>query len=161
MPRIDWDSIKNHHDFRAASDYPPFLEKFKTIMAGPPSFMHVDFEGDLASALKAPVTEVATFYFQDSTPQGYTENVHEFIKTCLAAGPKQKVYGYATGTSHEVVEREGVKGKAGVLVIGWDSVEDHMEFRKTEVFQREAPNMRQGAGSIEVHHSAFMNFVAS
>lgn len=122
-------------------------------MAGPPSFLHVDFEGDLRAALDAPVTELATFYFQNDTPQNYTKGVHDFIQLCVKESPEQKVYGYATGTSHEEVEREGVKGKAGVLAVGWQSVEQHMEFRKTEVFQKNAPGMRQGAGSIEVHHT--------
>ena len=122
-------------------------------MAAPPAFMHIDFEGSLSDALKAPVTELATFYFQDGTPDDYKKNVHDFIQLCIKETPNTKVYGYATGITHEVIERDGVKGKGGVLAVGWDSVEQHMEFRKTEVFQNNAGTMRQGAGGIEVHHT--------
>lgn len=133
--------------------YPPFLDKFKKIIAGPPSFMHIDFDGDLAGALKAPVTEVATFYFQGGVPEGYTQKVKDFIELCIKETPDQKVYGYATGVTSEEVEKDGVKGTGGVLVLGWESVEQHMEFRKTEVFQNNAGSMRQGAQGIEVHHT--------
>lgn len=137
----------------ASASYPPFLEKFKTIMAGPPQFMHIPFEGDLSAACSAPVTELATFYFDGTPPANYARGVHDFIQTCVDAKPAQKLYGYATGVCEEEVEREGVRGKAGVLVVGWESVEAHMEFRKNEVFVKNAPGMRQGAGSIEVHHT--------
>lgn len=137
----------------ASEAYPPFLEKFKSIMAGPPAFKHVDFDGDLVGATKAPVTEVATFHFHGTTPENYTKGVQDFIQLCISKSPNQKVHGYATGVTHEEIEREGVKGKGGVLVIGWDSVEQHMEFRQTDVFQQNRESMRQGAGAIEVHHT--------
>lgn len=114
--------------------------------------MHVDFEGDPAGALKAPVTEIATFYFNDIA-QDYTKGVHDFISLCLKDQSGMNFHGYATGPTHEVMEKDGVKGKAGVLIIGWDSVEQHMEFRKLEVFQKNSQMMRQSAPAIEVHHT--------
>lgn len=138
----------------ASEAYPPFLEKFKTVMAGPPSFMHIDFEGNLAAAFKAPVTEVATFYYNEQ-PANWAKGVHDFIDLCVEnAPPNLKLHGYATGTTYENdMERDGLKGRAGVLVIGWESVEQHMEFRKMKVFQENAQMMRQQAGAIEAHHT--------
>lgn len=122
-------------------------------MAARPTFAHIDFEGDLAGALKAPVTEVATFYFQGGTPENYLQGVKDFINLCVKETPDQKLYGFATGITQEELERDGVKGRSGVLVVGWESVESHMEFRKTKVFQENRESMRQGAGAIEVHHT--------
>ena len=111
--RSDWESTQRHHDFMAGEDYPPFLEKMKTIMAGPPSFAHVDFDTDgLASALKAPVTEVATFYFNEKPPDAYLPGVVEFVKACAAdAGTGNGPTRYALGTTHELIEKDGVKGQ--------------------------------------------------
>ena len=42
---------------------------------------------------------------------------------------------YAVGITHETLEKEGVKGKAAVLLIGWQSREAHMAFRETQSFK--------------------------
>lgn len=121
-------------------------------MAAPPTFMHINFEGNLTGAIKAPVTEVATFYFND-LPENYTKGVHDFIGYCVRERPDMDFHGYATGSTHEVVEKDGVKGRAGVLIVGWDSIEQHQQFRMLPVFQQNAQMMRQHAPVIEMHHA--------
>lgn len=146
--------------------YKPFVGRFSTILeeGGSPAFqmMHVDFkpEGGLTKATSAPITEVATFYFGGEAPSGYEDGVHQFRDII----DKDKAAGYlgsALGITHEDdVEREGAKGKAAVLVIGWQSVEAHMAFRETTTFKDNIHLLRNGVQKAEMHHTQFMNVVA-
>ncbi len=45
------------------------------------------------------------------------------------------VLGAAAGLSHEELESEGVKGTAAMLLIGWESVDAHMAFQRTQLFK--------------------------
>lgn len=153
----EWESIQNHKDFEASSAYPDFLSKFKTIMAGPPSFVHVDYPDPdaVTAALKAPVTEVATMYFKDGPPETYIPDVHQFVKAVGKTGQA------AIGPTHEVIERDGFKGKGTVLIIGCETVEEHLSFRQTQMFQENRAKLTNGPGCFEVHHTTFMDFVAN
>lgn len=103
--------------------------------------LHVDFEPSdtfTKATTSAPVTEVATFYFDPSsssatatTPEA---NVLKFRDVVNAAGKEiDGFWGAAAGVSHESdvksLSTEGVSGTAVVLVLGWESVEKHMAFR--------------------------------
>jgi hypothetical protein len=110
--------------------------------------------------MNAPITEVATFYFEGAPPDDAFESCKKFIENCEATNPPQKVYGWAYGTTHEEIEREGVKGKGAMLLIGWDSREDHMAFRELQAFKDNIHLLRQTAKKIEMHHTKFMNHVA-
>ncbi|CAK4000932.1 Hypothetical predicted protein [Lecanosticta acicola] len=157
---MDWDSIASHHAFEKTGAYKPFLQRFMTIVDGEPTICHVDFkpDGALPRALSAPVTEVATFYFAGEAPKDYLEKATRF----LANNEGEKVDGYlggAVGTTYEEIEREGVKGKGAVLVIGWSSVEAHMKFRETSTFKDNIQLLRQGAQKISMNHVPFMTFI--
>jgi hypothetical protein len=43
------------------------------------------------------------------------------------------VFDFRYGTTYEEIEREGVKGKGAILLIGWESRDEHMAFRDTDV----------------------------
>lgn len=103
--------------------------------------LHVDFEPSdtfTKATASAPVTEVATFYFDPSattttatTPEA---NVLKFRDVVNAAGKEiDGFWGAAAGVSYESdvksLSTEGVSGTAVVLVLGWESVEKHMAFR--------------------------------
>lgn len=158
---IDWSNKQKHEEFMKSDSYGPFVERFKTIIDGAFGLVHVDFapEGGAKRAMSAPITEVATFYFDGEPPSDAYESCKKFIEVSEKEAT-QKVYGWAYGTTHEEVEREGVKGKGTVLLIGWESQQDHMDFRETDVFKQNIQLLRQTAKSIEVHHTMFMNFVA-
>ncbi len=71
-------------------------------------------------ATSQPVTEVATFYFDGAPPEDAVESVTKFIDVCQKESG-QTVAGWAYGITHEEIEKDGVKGKGGVLLIGWES----------------------------------------
>lgn len=101
--------------------------------------LHVDFEPSdtfTKATTSAPVTEVATFYFDPSSSATTTPeaNVLKFRDIVNAAGKEiDGFWGAAAGVSHESdvksLSTEGVSGTAVVLVLGWESVEKHMAFR--------------------------------
>lgn len=145
-------------DFMAKDIYQPFIAKLKPILGGAISVQHQDMKPDLQAALKAPVTEVATFYFDGSPPSDAYESTKKFIEIC-EKDAAAKVSGWAYGITQEEIEKDGVKGYGAVLAIGWETVEAHMEFRTTEVFKENVHLLRQNAKGIEMHHVRFMNYV--
>ncbi|KAK3720629.1 hypothetical protein LTR37_003678 [Vermiconidia calcicola] len=159
---IDWDSKAHHETFMNSDIYSAFLKRFATIMDADPIIAHADFQpdGGLNSALGAPVTEVATFYFDGAPPDDAQENAKKFIETCQKEAPGSGVSGWAYGITDEEIEKDGAKGKGGVLLVGWPSVDAHMEFRNSEVFKNNIDLLRKEVKGIEVHHVAFMNVVA-
>jgi heme-degrading monooxygenase HmoA len=76
--------------------------------------------------------------------------------------------GLAAGVTYESdveveVEGEGgvQKGYAGVVVIGWESVEKHLAFRETDLFRENIGGLRNGARKIEMYHVQFMEAVVT
>jgi len=161
---ITWDSIQSHKDFMTTTEYPSFAKKFLSIKGGDHSIIHVDFKpsNDIHDkALTAPVTELATFLFPSAIPESYESGLLEFD----AANVEAKIKGYqgaAYGFAHEdeVVLEDGKKGKAVVLAIGWDSVEDHLKFRETSTFKEHINLLTDGISGAEMVHVQFLEFVA-
>lgn len=126
-------------------------KRFEPGVTAPPDIVRVDFQPEegLAAALEAPVTEVAKFYFDGGPP----DNAHEGVQKCLDAikGEGHNLMGWAYGTTYETLEKDGVSGKGAVLVIGWDSVDAHMEARKGEAFKENIDSLRNGAKGAAVH----------
>jgi hypothetical protein len=71
------------------------------------------------------------------------------LNSCLGAG-----------VTHEEIEKDSVKGKGAVLLIGWQSRQEHMDFREKETFKKNIQLLRQNAKGIEMHHTTFMTHVA-
>ena len=138
--------------------YAPFRANLSKVVGGDISVTHQDLRpaGGLKAAMSAPVTEVATFYFDGGPPDDAFESCEKFIKACEG---EAKVLGWAYGVTQEEIEREGVKGFGAVLAIGWESVDAHMEFRTKGVFKENIGLLRQTAKKIEMHHVRFMNYV--
>lgn len=159
---INWDSIDSHKAFMSSSAYGPFFQSFASIIASPPKIVHADFEPSpsaLAQALAAPVTEIATFYFDGSEPSDYLSGVTKF-RDVLEKEQSHGYIGSAMGITHEQdLEKDGKKGKAAVVAIGWKSVEDHLKFREHELFKENIGSLRNGAVGAEIVHVQFMAFV--
>ena len=120
-------------------------------------FAHADFkpEGSLNKTFSAPVTEIAVFGFEGNPPEGYIDEVTKFGKIL----DEEKFEGYlgsSIGVTYEDLERDGVKGKAAVLAIGWQSVDVHMAFRESQTFKDNIHLLRSSAKSIDMNHVAFL-----
>lgn len=146
----------------ATEAYTPFLQRFQSIVGGAHRMVHVDLEpaADFVKAISAPVTEVGTFYFDGEAPANWLEGLEKFRSVMLKEN-SDGLLGACAGTTYESDnEREGVKGKAAVLLIGWESVEKHMAFRETATFKDNVHLLRAGVQKAEVHHVKFLSFVA-
>lgn len=155
---FNWDSLSSHEAFIASEAYKPHLQRCATIMAGPVDIFHVDFEpaGGLSTALKAPVTEIATFYCEGAPGKDWKSNAAKAGEWLEKEAGAVGYVGAAYGITHEEVEYKGVKGKAAVIAIGWTSKEAHMEFRETQTFKENIGLLRGEAKAIEMHHVVMM-----
>ncbi|KAK5118736.1 hypothetical protein LTR85_007942 [Meristemomyces frigidus] len=109
---------------------------------------------DFTKAITAPVTEVATLYYNGTPPPDSMDGLVEMRRVFS----KHQIPGWralAGGITHEAVEYEGAKGKAVVLVIGWESVEQHMAWRATQLYAETLHLWPRGAEKLEMHHTAF------
>lgn len=153
----DWDAIEKHHEFMHKPEYGPFLQKFSSVFAEAPKIHHANLEpfDNVAKALSAPVTEVATFFFEGAPPADYLNGFHQF-REVVERTPDSGYFSSAAGPTVEEIEHDGVKGKAIVLLIGWKSVDAHTLFRETQVFKDNISLLRSSSKAREVHHVAFM-----
>jgi heme-degrading monooxygenase HmoA len=140
--RIDWDSREHHEAFAASPAYKPWLQRLdKAVDTSKAKFHHVDFEprSSLGKAVSAHVTEFTTFFFCDGSPA--EKWLHEVDQVVRSIGGEDSLtsasgfMGVAYGITHEEVSRDGVNGKSGVVVMGWESEAARKAFREMQVFE--------------------------
>jgi hypothetical protein len=92
----DWTSKDKHDAFMKSDAYGAFGKEFGAIIGGDLNLVHVDFkpEGGANRAMSAPVTEVATFYFDGSPPEDAFESCKKFVEVCEKEA-EQKVLGWS------------------------------------------------------------------
>jgi quinol monooxygenase YgiN len=138
-------------------DYQHMLDSLKPLLAGPPDLVHCEFNNldHLAQATFAPVTEMATLYLPEESPPFYN-NLGSFaeILTKQARGCLGVAYGCSIEHVQDMSLGKGVKGKAYLLAIGWQSIEAHVLFKKTHAFKRCLELLKEARGS-EIHHVKF------
>ncbi|OQV09897.1 hypothetical protein CLAIMM_13974 [Cladophialophora immunda] len=144
---VDWDELEDHQKFMDSDAYKPFLERFGSILGAGAKAYHVRFLPEITTATvdpfstkPAPATEIVTMWL----PRSYSEadqarlvdNVEAFLAVLAreAKGYKSWVGGWVEEEGIDIPGREE-KGKAYVLVVGWESVEAHKEFCETRAFQ--------------------------
>ncbi|KAK4549275.1 hypothetical protein LTR36_007734 [Oleoguttula mirabilis] len=158
---VNWDSKKHHEDFTATDAYGPFFKNVMSIVDGAPlMFVHADFkpEGSLSKTFSAPVTEMAVFYFEGGPPSDYLEGVEKLNKVLEEHTP-EGLLSSSAGITYEDVEKDGIKGKAAIVTIGWQSIESHMAFRSSQVFKDNIHLLRSTSKKVEMNHIAFMQYL--
>lgn len=155
---IDWDSLKSHKDFIESPVYGPFVENLTPILTAPPNLSHFStptFPPTILSS--APVIEYATFF--NITPD-FISQVDTFKKNSKI----ENFPGFIGGIHGPVVEeiekiKGDGKGKAGVIIFGWESKEKHIEFTKTKGFQDNIDALlAEAQKGGEMYHVAFKTF---
>ncbi|KAK8070657.1 hypothetical protein PG997_010860 [Apiospora hydei] len=139
---VDWDSVAAHEQFCAKTDvYAPFFASLAPLSTTAPAPYHVAFEPPAKGTLDvAPAVE----FFAISEKAAGAQGMDLLVGT--------PAVGWA------VEEREFKEEKARVLVvmIGWKSVEAHMQYRDTDAF-RDSIGMIRGLEAmkgISVYHVA-------
>lgn len=145
------DSVESHYAWMKTEKFKKNREKVAPCFANNNgSIYHVDFAASdgFAQAMAAPVTEMATFYFDGEVPSDYLEGAEKF---CQGTGLPPS----AMGVSYEELGYEGGKGKALVLLVGWPTVEKHQAFRETQAFKDHIPLLRNGVKKSKMTHVMF------
>ena len=146
---IAWSTIAHREKFNASAEYEKIVEQTRTLLAGKPSFCIADFTP--YSAIGSSVTEVLNLYF----PSTYSDAEQEvfladmnFLSTCM-----EKAKGY-TGLSKGwamdeglTVPETGEQAKVYVILLGWESVACHDDFRQSDLFA-ENIHLLQGAKGL-------------
>jgi len=140
---IDWDNIEDHKKFINSDAYKPFLDYFGNILGGPGKAHHARFTPNppiaALSGSTSPTTEIVTNWFPTSYSQEdqskFVKNVNSFVFVLEKQAKNYRAS--AGGWVDEDIDIPGTdeKGKVYVLLVGWTSVEAHMEFRDTQAFK--------------------------
>ncbi|KAK1037215.1 hypothetical protein LTS16_013068 [Friedmanniomyces endolithicus] len=77
---ITWESLEKYHEFRKTPDHGVVVANLIKLRIKPLTPYHVEFRPFTAfmRATEAPVTEVATFYFDGSAPTGVLDRFTRF-----------------------------------------------------------------------------------
>ncbi|KAK6001742.1 hypothetical protein QM012_002232 [Aureobasidium pullulans] len=156
---IVWDTLAHHENFQTLPVYRQMLESLEPILGGSPQLVHFELEcpNDLAAAICAPVTELATLFLPGEMVS-FDDNMNSF-----AAILTERAEGFMGCTFSWIIEDvehgslgPGVKGKAYILAIGWSSISAHAAFKQTSAFQKGLDLFKDALGS-EIHHTTFWN----
>jgi len=155
---INWESLASHHKFAESAIYKPFRGAIGNIITSSHlnHFEPTSFPPTVVT--HAPVIEFVTFF--DIEPH-FFENLKKFIEAIDPAKP-EGYYGYSIGpvleeiVRHTDVGKEGVaKGKAAVLLVGWETKEAHLAFRATQPYKDNIHYLREGLSGLELFHVPF------
>ncbi|KAF2188452.1 hypothetical protein K469DRAFT_566036, partial [Zopfia rhizophila CBS 207.26] len=157
---IDWDSIEDHEEWKTKPDCGPVNEGLAPVFASGGAMYHANFEpyGDSIAAFDAPFTQIFRFYFDGRNGEPPTTYVSDFVTKVLPVYEREKPSGFkgaAGGIMYEELEYEGVKGKAAVILIGWDDRERHKGLKARSVFDEVMGLMWSTAMKVEMHYVPF------
>jgi hypothetical protein len=133
------------------------LKSLEPILDGSPQLVHFELESpsDLAAAVSAPVTEIATIFLLEKT-ESFDGNLSLFAR--ILDENAEGFRGCAHSWILEDVQHEslgaGVNGRACLMAIGWSSVSAHLAFKRTSAFQKGLELLSDARGS-EIQHTIF------
>lgn len=165
---VDWDSVGAHETYCANTVvYSPFyaaLAPYST--AGAPALYHAALDPPATGGVLdvAPAVEVLHVHFpadySREQQQATVETVREFFAISEKAAGKEGMdllVGAPTlGWAVEEREFKGEKARVLVVMIGWKSVEAHMQYRDTDAFRESIGMVRglEGLKGLSVYHVA-------
>jgi heme-degrading monooxygenase HmoA len=137
---IVWESLEHHKKFQASEAHGPFIKTSLSIF----SFLlvaHTELSPLAKDVFGSPAAELLTAWFPTeytSTQQEIVEsNVHKMLKAVdgKAKGSRGAVTGWGVENDVKNLKRPGVTGKVFFLFVGWDTVEDHLAFRGSDLYK--------------------------
>lgn len=151
---IDWDCVEDHFAFYDTPHFPAFREGLLSLCATPPIPIHVLFTPANPRTLEAPVTEVFMAYFATNITEdnkiGWDQHSAKFLAK-VEAEAKGVSAGHG-GWVMEEMEVEGLEGmrKAWMGTLGWESLEAHQTFAKTEALAEVARIVAEGPEKTDI-----------
>ncbi|KAK7917734.1 hypothetical protein PG985_011342 [Apiospora marii] len=164
---VDWDSVDAHEAYRANTVvYDPFYAALAPFSTTAPAPYHValDPPGKGGVLDVAPAVEVLHVHFPaDYAPeqqQATVKTIREFFAISEKAAGKEGmdllVGSPTVGWAVEERDFKGEKARVLVVMIGWKSVEAHMQYRDTDAFRESIGMIRglEGLKGLSVYHVA-------
>ncbi|KAF5314917.1 hypothetical protein D9619_006946 [Psilocybe cf. subviscida] len=117
---INWESLDKPKQMQQRADFPSFLSAMQAL-GTLDNLRFLEFDADTSNAFSAAVTEITTIKAKEA--EGHTlDDV-----AAVVARIRENEHLAKGGRPPIAWARQSVQeGEVGVLVIGWDSVEDHL-----------------------------------
>ncbi|RPA97324.1 hypothetical protein L873DRAFT_1809842 [Choiromyces venosus 120613-1] len=143
---ISWNSLAEHAEFRQSENYKPFVA---TILpwTNPEGLklVHAELNPSNPQVDEAPVSEWCTITLSEGTTrQEFLANFKEFEKGLKGEGYRWHTSGWVTENPRDYM-----------LLIGWDSVKAHTDWRASELGQTAVGHLRKGVDDIHMIHVKF------
>lgn len=149
--------MQAHEEFLSTAGWKTVDEKLKEFTATTPLVNHVEFpKSENPSQLidASPVIEMLDCYFTTDSASAFAPIWDDFQQALKEFG---RCKGSVGGWVMELVDheslKEGEKGRKFTSLIGWESVEAHMDFRKTDSFKEKIQPMRDATVGVAMCHS--------
>ncbi|KAK2465360.1 hypothetical protein APHAL10511_002714 [Amanita phalloides] len=140
-----WESYEDFADIKNNPSYSAIIEVFKTLhMEGPQSQIHVLFNGDTTPVFNAPVTEFTFANAKEGVVSTIEERKKGFDAILTKLKPAQGLHGVVSGE---------IRGDPDTLsaVLGWDSVDAHIQAITAEELKPALDNFMRIAVPVTPH----------
>ncbi|KAI9657934.1 MAG: hypothetical protein M1821_002591 [Bathelium mastoideum] len=157
MMLVDWTSREALE--RATTELQALQNRLSKIRSGPLVMFSVELDynqkppSSVLAKTSSPVTEVILHYFESPVGQDQREQISTdaatFVQNVYAEVPT--IHSFASGwqldgeagVAHQSISDGGVT--MFIKLVGWPSAEEHGKVRDTKSFQKQLPNLKQGA----------------
>ncbi|KAI7775026.1 hypothetical protein LA080_007452 [Diaporthe eres] len=152
---FDFASVEEHEKF-AKEFGKDIVKDFPKILCGHHFTKHLKLSPYPHTALRAPVTEVLLVWLPSDTSQeaydAAAKQLQQFADV-LAEEPVIQAVNVGRGVENDFPVRDGEEGRKGSLLnlmIGWPSIDAHMQFRETDTFKNNIHLLRGMEGVIKM-----------
>lgn len=141
---VEWNSIDHHKKFEGSEAYKPFVKKVMTVFSEITLMAHSNLkplQHTTRDVFTSPASELLSVFFsaEYTTAQRdkFEAGMHQFLKNIegKAKGSRAAAAGWGVEDDITNLKIPGLKGRAFFLFIGWDKVEDHLQFRGTDAYK--------------------------
>jgi len=159
---IEWESIEHHTKFQTSEAMGPFVQKFMTIFSETTLMAHSNLKDIVNTArdvYTSPASELLTVFF----PAGYTTaqqdkfeaDIHKLVNNIgEAKGFRAVAAGWGLEDDIPNLTKPETKGKAFFFLVGWDTIQDHMNVREGDAFKENIHLLRDAEdlqGFLNMH----------
>ncbi|PUU79905.1 hypothetical protein B9Z19DRAFT_1080628 [Tuber borchii] len=139
---LNWHQLSDHTDFQKSEIYKSFREKFTFVNREGTKIVHAELHPDNPQINEAPVTEWCTITLSEGTTRDeFLANFKEFEKGLRGEGYRWHSAGWVIENPRDYL-----------LLIGWDSVKAHTDWRASEIGQTAVEHLRKGVDEIHMIH---------
>ncbi|KAF5382663.1 hypothetical protein D9615_002902 [Tricholomella constricta] len=147
---VIWETYEHHMNFKQHVSYPGLLTAVSLARSGPLDIQHVDFDRDAVLSFDVPATELV---FMTPKAGVSLDDFHDKLATLREHLIKDTTcHAIAVGASREN------KG-TWLMVLGWDSVQAHVDAVSEGIFPELVKNLFAVA-DIDLKHTNLVKYAA-